>query len=241
MSAPRIAAPSAPPTMRDAWRTPEETPLLSPETAPSAVSIVVGSTSPRPSPERAIQATARPSPVATVVRAPNASPAARRANQCGDSPSADAGGEAVGGCSADEQAGDQGEQADAAALGVGAAHDLEVERRREQQPEHDEGNDRAERRSPREGARSEKLQVDERRRDPALPEDEHGERERAAKHLGERSHVAPAGVAGADDAVGEERKPAGRERDTDQIDPLTAAAAALREQDGDGDERQRDD
>ena len=34
MIAPRIAAPSAPPTMRSAWRTPDETPLLSCETAP---------------------------------------------------------------------------------------------------------------------------------------------------------------------------------------------------------------
>jgi hypothetical protein len=42
--------------MRKACRTAEETPLLSAGTAPSAASIVVGSTRPRPSPERAIQA-----------------------------------------------------------------------------------------------------------------------------------------------------------------------------------------
>jgi hypothetical protein len=113
-------------------------------------------------------------------------------------------------------------------LRVRAAHDLEIQRHGEEQPEHDEGDDRAEGRSPGERARSEEVQVDERCLDPPLPEHERAKREHAAEHLRERRAVAPAYVAGVDDAVGEEGEPAGREGHADQVDALPHAAAALR-------------
>jgi hypothetical protein len=64
--------------MRKACRTAEETPLPSSGTAPSAASIVVGSATPRPSPESAI-GVSDCAPVAMVVVAPKANPGASRA------------------------------------------------------------------------------------------------------------------------------------------------------------------
>ena len=229
MIAPRIAAPRTPPTMRSAWRTPDETPLLSSETAPRAVSIVAGRTRPSPSPRersrRSLEIAARDAGCG----AERESCRQEGESECRDHPRAGAGDESVGERSATSRPPISG-KANAASLRVRAVHDLEVERHREQQSEHGERDDGAERCAPGELPGAEEAQVDERSSGPARPDEKAGERERPGAHLCERGGVGHASLAGADDAVGQEREPAAREGNTDEVDPLTDAASALGQQ-----------
>ena len=62
--------------MRKAWSTAEPVPVASAGSAPSAVSIDVGSDRPRPTPQTAVHAAENPAPSPSPVLAPQASPVA---------------------------------------------------------------------------------------------------------------------------------------------------------------------
>ena len=146
----------------------------------------------------------------------------------------------------DNESGDQRQQPQPRSHGSRAEHTLEVLRHGEQDAEHGDDREHGEDHPPGERGRGEERQIDQRLAagpagQPALPGEETDQQRHSADHHGQGVDIAPAVLAGLDQAVGQDHQPGGRGRHPDEVQAWALRGAGFWHQGDDGDQGHHDD
>ena len=239
--------PSGPPVLLTACITPEPTPLFSSDSSTSAADMAVAMAMPVPSPATAIHTATKRPLEPTLIVDPRKSPTASRTKPAATATLAPTSCDDSGrGNGSDDEPGDERQQPQARSHGGRAEHALEVLRHGEQDAEHGQDREHGEDHAPGERGRGEQRQVEQRLTarpagQPAFPGEEADQQRHTADHHGQGVDVAPAVLAGLDQAVGQDHQPGGRGRHPDEVQARALRGAGLRHQGDDGDQGHHDD
>ena len=215
--------PSGPPVLLTACSTAEPTPLLSADSSTSAADMAVAMAMPVPSPATAIHAATYRPPELTLVIAPATSPAASSTNPAATATLAptrrtmrDAG--KAPAISPPTRGSSRRPEPIAVVPSTPWKYCGMVNKMPSMAHDRHHGEDHA----PGERGRAEQRQIDQRLAagpagQPALPAEEADQQRHAGDHQGQGAGIAPAVLAGLDQAVGQRHQPGGRGRHPDEV------------------------